>query len=133
MATPHKCPICNGTGKVRKLEEYCGPYDTTTTYPRFDFYVSCRACNGSGILWEPVTEIPNLHYPPSLPSFPETPIPGTYIPPVVLSGGLQWPESFEFPKDIQDSSTKKIISMLEGWLKDLKASKRKATKKVRKK
>lgn len=43
--TPHKCPICDGTGNLKKA---------TRENPNFDFYVeyaSCHACDGKGVVW----------------------------------------------------------------------------------
>ena len=48
MPTPHKCPVCEGTGKLADL--YC------TASER-----QCHACHGSGILW------PHYDHPPSTP------------------------------------------------------------------
>lgn len=48
--TPHKCPVCEGTGKVSRppwvagdvyewvSSSSCGPY-------------TCSACNGTGLVW----------------------------------------------------------------------------------
>ncbi len=50
MSTPHKCPVCDGTGKVSRpphiagdqkswMDSSSGPYD-------------CQPCLGTGVLWE---------------------------------------------------------------------------------
>ena len=39
---PHKCPVCDGTGKVDNV-----PVISSTVPDR----VACNACNGSGVLW----------------------------------------------------------------------------------
>jgi hypothetical protein len=47
MATPHKCPICEGRGTV--------PVDF---YAEQEVYASrqiCKACGGSGLVWEAAT------------------------------------------------------------------------------
>ena len=49
--TPHKCPVCDGTGLVARppgvagdwpewASSSCGPYP-------------CRACAGTGVIWGP--------------------------------------------------------------------------------
>ena len=38
---PHKCPVCNGTGEI-----VCGYFGTAAAVE------SCRACVGTGIVWE---------------------------------------------------------------------------------
>ncbi len=38
---PHKCPVCNGAGK---LEDYVEEFELVTG-PK------CHACNGAGVLW----------------------------------------------------------------------------------
>ena len=54
MNIPHKCPVCEGTGKV--------PFnfynDTTGT----GMMEPCRSCDGKGILWDNVSN--NLPYSP---------------------------------------------------------------------
>lgn len=42
MATPHKCPVCGGTGWVWQA------WSATE--------VLCRSCNGTGIVWERETK-----------------------------------------------------------------------------
>ena len=40
MATPYKCPICNGEGMIY-------PYYQTTSTAK----IKCHGCNGTGIIW----------------------------------------------------------------------------------
>jgi DnaJ-class molecular chaperone len=42
MANPHKCPVCNGSGKQAVALSY-------------STIVDCHACKGTGIVWEPET------------------------------------------------------------------------------
>lgn len=42
MSEPHKCPVCNGEGKVYD------PDATSTGLTK-----TCHACSGTGIVWEP--------------------------------------------------------------------------------
>jgi DNA repair exonuclease SbcCD ATPase subunit len=37
---PHKCPICDGTGKHAKVLPSMSP-----------IYLDCKSCDGKGILW----------------------------------------------------------------------------------
>ena len=46
MATPHRCPVCNGVGKV-PAGFYSMGIASTTSMPE-----TCRSCNGTGIIWE---------------------------------------------------------------------------------
>lgn len=43
-AVPHKCPVCEGKGKV-EAGFYSLPTDTSVSDPM------CRACAGSGVVW----------------------------------------------------------------------------------
>ena len=45
-ATPHRCPICSGSGQMDGAF-YSGSITT------FVGSVACRACSGQGIVWEP--------------------------------------------------------------------------------
>ena len=48
MAQPHKCPICNGTGKAPNgFYESTGTWTTKHANPE-----PCRTCKGTGIVWE---------------------------------------------------------------------------------
>jgi DnaJ-class molecular chaperone len=42
MSAPHRCPLCAGEGKVVDA--------------RVRDFVDCRACKGTGVVWEPVGE-----------------------------------------------------------------------------
>lgn len=44
MATPHKCPVCNGTGSVPK-----GFYEGSNNATGIE---GCKACAGFGIIWD---------------------------------------------------------------------------------
>jgi hypothetical protein len=46
--TPHKCPVCDGTGRVPRPPFYTGGYDFGTGIGQF----FCNACQGSGIVWK---------------------------------------------------------------------------------
>ena len=51
--TPHKCPVCDGTGLVSKPPYVAGDQNewvTSSTGP-----YACHACGGSGIVWSTVT------------------------------------------------------------------------------
>jgi hypothetical protein len=48
--TPHKCPVCDGAGKVSIPPWVAGDqpeWSSTDTAPH-----PCRACCGTGIVWE---------------------------------------------------------------------------------
>lgn len=46
MSQPHKCPLCDGAGK---LDDTHG-----APYAGLPAVVVCHGCNGQGIVWEPV-------------------------------------------------------------------------------
>ncbi len=48
---PHACPVCNGQGTVSKPPWIAGDV-TEWTSGDTQFY-PCKACNGTGIVWEP--------------------------------------------------------------------------------
>jgi len=58
MSTPHRCPVCGGSGKVGAVDCF-GQHVATTagllTNP-------CHACNGTGIVWEPTMEPPTYRW-----------------------------------------------------------------------
>ncbi len=50
MNTPHKCPICDGTGLVSRPPGVAGDqmtWDDNGTSP-----YDCGPCKGTGVLWE---------------------------------------------------------------------------------
>jgi len=49
--TPHKCPVCGGTGNVPS-GFYLGGNPALNALP-----VTCRSCFGTGVLWKPVTKV----------------------------------------------------------------------------
>lgn len=57
MATPHQCPVCLGNGQVSAgfYNQVTGVWSGTTTA-----FETCRSCGGSGVVWEPVFDLPNL-------------------------------------------------------------------------
>ena len=109
---PHVCPVCNGVGKVVKGGSY------TTTVPIYD---RCAACNGECVVWEPAP----LGDFPVHPSFPTNPVnPPTFTPNPEV--GLTFPKDFKFPKHVEETTTDQLIKQIEGWLKDLKKTKKKS-------
>jgi hypothetical protein len=50
MSMPHKCPVCNGTGKVSIPPNTPGDVGSWTSDERGPW--DCHACKGTGILWE---------------------------------------------------------------------------------
>lgn len=48
--TPHRCPVCNGTGMVS-----AGFYSRASDQPTSTAYSTvpetCRSCDGKGVLW----------------------------------------------------------------------------------
>lgn len=51
MSTPHRCPVCVGTGKTIKYK-----YGCTMQYTE----EKCHGCSGTGIVWEPkITVVPD--------------------------------------------------------------------------
>ena len=49
---PHKCPVCNGAGKVSRPPNVVGDAPTWSTSSCVISY-ECNACKGTGIVWEP--------------------------------------------------------------------------------
>ena len=47
---PHCCPVCHGAGTVSRPPWVAGDQPTWDTNT-IEFY-ECRACKGSGIVWE---------------------------------------------------------------------------------
>jgi hypothetical protein len=54
MATPHKCPVCNGQGKLQTPPWLPGDQETWSA-GSIEVY-ECRVCKGTGIIWEPADE-----------------------------------------------------------------------------
>jgi hypothetical protein len=50
--TPHRCPACAETGKVSRPPWVGGDVDTWADNSAGTLY-DCRACDGTGIVWEP--------------------------------------------------------------------------------
>lgn len=48
MATPHKCPICEGQGLVSRPPWLAGDQHTWTGDSAG---YQCHACNGTGVVW----------------------------------------------------------------------------------
>jgi len=53
MSRPYKCPVCLGGGQVDHLiyDQYSAGGTSINTTP-----VTCRSCNGAGIVWGPKKE-----------------------------------------------------------------------------
>lgn len=49
MRTPHKCPVCDGTGLVNRPPWVAGDVPAWTDSSLGPYH--CRACDGTGILW----------------------------------------------------------------------------------
>lgn len=61
MATPHRCPVCCGTGQVPLgfyMRDGGSGWSATGTPTE-----TCRSCWGGGIVWEYTFELPNLFGP----------------------------------------------------------------------
>jgi len=63
MATPHRCPVCNGTGLVPP--NFYGGYEFVSTWN--GFMAPCRTCQ-NGVVWEPESKptVTISVYPPDL-------------------------------------------------------------------
>ena len=48
MSTPHRCPVCGGSGQVP-----WGFYNQGMATPTCVTPETCRSCGGTGIVWEP--------------------------------------------------------------------------------
>lgn len=58
--TPHKCPVCCGSGRVR-LGFYSIPIgEASGTIPETE---KCRTCDGSGVVWSGSSPEPEPFYP----------------------------------------------------------------------
>jgi len=62
---PHKCPVCDGTGKISRPPWVPGDIDTWPAGSTGEVY-DCRACNGQGIIWEGRPAITIVENPPCL-------------------------------------------------------------------
>lgn len=51
---PHICPVCNGKGLIDR-DFYPDNYLKTrgTSAANIKEYVTCRSCNGTGVVWSP--------------------------------------------------------------------------------
>lgn len=49
--TPHKCPVCDGAGKVSRPPHLAGDIETWDSYDGGPWI--CHGCDGTGIVWEP--------------------------------------------------------------------------------
>ncbi len=58
MATPHKCPVCFGKGKVPV--GFYGDQGSDASEPQ------CRSCHGQGVLWDYSGPLPNIPSNPCL-------------------------------------------------------------------
>ncbi len=47
---PHKCPVCNGSGKVSLPSEVAGDVEVWTGTSCGPF--TCNACKGAGVVWD---------------------------------------------------------------------------------
>jgi hypothetical protein len=47
---PHTCPVCTGSGKVSRPPWVAGDQSTWSGSTTFTSY-TCRACQGSGVVW----------------------------------------------------------------------------------
>ena len=126
MTSPHKCPICEGSGKLPDNSGF--PYLNTTTGTSISMK-TCHGCSGTGIVWEPnhslfphnipinPWEDPSRHLPYN-PNWVPTPFVKDPVVP------LTWPSDFKFPDDVVDTSIEKLIKQFEDWIVTLKKERR---------
>lgn len=50
---PHKCPVCDGTGKVSRPPWVAG--DVSQWTDSGCSHYACNACSGSGIVWDEIS------------------------------------------------------------------------------
>lgn len=102
MTTPHRCPLCQGTG-VDSTILVSDHILNKKTDP-------CQGCEGTGIVWGPTTtSTPNQNFDreffiPEPPKYFETPI----FP-------LNVPETLQ----TTEASKQALIEKLKSWIKDL--------------
>lgn len=60
--TPHTCPVCNGQGKVSRPPYIPGNQESWMSSDPFQTF-DCRACTGTGIVWEHTPEAVNVPRP----------------------------------------------------------------------
>lgn len=56
MATPHRCPVCQGRGLMPY--SFYHPATPGTSSANMTFDETCHSCGGVGILWSPDDEPP---------------------------------------------------------------------------
>lgn len=55
MATSYKCPVCEGRGHIPA--SFYEPMDGTAIIA---YLVTCRSCNGTGVVWDHAIQIHDL-------------------------------------------------------------------------
>ena len=79
MSKPHKCPVCDGQGIVSRPPNVAG--DRATWAASDTCYYPCRACSGTGIIWEhEAVSIPSAWTDPD-PDVEGVPVITTTLPP----------------------------------------------------
>ena len=68
MSQPHKCPVCEGQGTVSRPPHVAGDVHEWTDTSAGPW--TCHACDGKGVVWEPVTPETD-----ELPAWPWAPMP----------------------------------------------------------
>jgi len=61
MTTPHKCPVCDGSGMVWGSLPAFNQTDKPNEFTMIDRPCQhpCHACDGKGVVWAPATENDN--------------------------------------------------------------------------
>jgi len=122
MAIPHKCPVCEGSGKLFQSDVASSPFTIPTTAPLPTYYKSCNSCNGTGIVWEPehlvvgpsypwpqlIPDSPDVEHIPNAPQF----FPFDPVAPLIF-------DEKEIPKKVRENSRKQLIQTLKKWISDL--------------
>ena len=80
--TPHRCPVCNGRGKM-PTSFYSTPVLPQVATSAFQAEENCRSCSGTSIVWEPFrfgTHVPACDIPQQVPPWlqPNTIDPSRY-------------------------------------------------------